>query len=103
VSGPALLTPLASRELRDALRTIARDNQRVARSLNDAVAQAARRLGSNPNLGSGRPYLPPPYRVWPLRRYSYLLVYDPTAAPVLILRMVHMKRDLPRVLADPLD
>jgi toxin ParE1/3/4 len=99
VSQPALLTPLARRELVDAIRTIAMDNERAARGLNDAVALAARRLGSNPSLGSNRPYLPSRYRVWPLRRYSYLLVYDPATEPVLILRVVHMRRDLPRLLA----
>jgi plasmid stabilization system protein ParE len=47
-----------------------------------------------------RPHLPPPYRFWSLTRFGYVLVYDPQTDPVEILRFVHTKRDLPRVLAD---
>jgi plasmid stabilization system protein ParE len=45
------------------------------------------------------PYVPSHYRFWPLRQYSYPLVYDTMAEPVRILRVVHMRRDLPRALA----
>lgn len=72
----------------------------AARGLNDAVELAARRLGANPRLGSVRPYVPERFRAWPLTRYGYLLVYDAGTDPVQILRIVHMARDLPRVLAD---
>ena len=75
----------------------------AAEQLQRAVADAARRIGENPFLGSVRPYLPPPYRFWSLTRFGYVLVYDPQTDPVEILRFVHTKRDLPRVLADFLD
>ena len=51
-------------------------------------------------MGSVRPHLPPPYRFWSLTRFGYVLVYDPQTDPVEILRFVHTRRDLPRVLAD---
>ena len=35
-----------------------------------------------------------------MRRYSYLLVHDRLGSPVRILRVVHIQRDLPRILAD---
>ena len=37
-------------------------------------------------------------RLWPLTRYSCLLVYDAAIDP-LILRVVHMRRDLPKLLS----
>ena len=72
----------------------------AARRLNDAVELATRRVGANPGLGSVRPYVPTRYRFWSLTRYRYLLVYDSTTTPVQIVRVVHMRRDLPRLLAD---
>jgi len=39
------------------------------------------------------------YRFWALTRYSCLPVYDSFSEPVRIVRVVHMRRDLPRVLA----
>lgn len=72
----------------------------AAERLKHAVADAARRIRQNPLLGSVRSHLPPPYRFWSLTRFGYVLVYDPQTDPVEILRFVHTKRDLPRVLAD---
>jgi plasmid stabilization system protein ParE len=76
------------------------DHAAAAEKLNRAVADAARRIAQNPLLGSVRPHLPPLYRFWSLARFGYVLVYDPQTDPVEILRFVHTKRDLPRVLAD---
>lgn len=99
MSGPAVLTPRARRELREALHEIGQNDLDAARSLNDAVVLASDRLGTNSNLGSSRPYLPRHLRAWALTRYRYLLIYDASRDPVQVLRMVHMARDLPRVLA----
>lgn len=73
----------------------------AADRMNDAVLDAALRLGANPLLGrtAPRPFLPP-YRFWSLTRFGYLLVYDPATDPVQILRCVYAGRDLPRVLAE---
>lgn len=72
----------------------------AAERLKHAVADAARRIGAEPAPRECRPHLPPPYRFWSLTRFGYVLVYDPQTDPVEILRFVHTKRDLPRVLAD---
>ncbi len=77
-----------------------RDNMAAAHGLNDAVELAAKRLGANPHLGRGRPYLPARFRAWPLRRYGYLLFYDCATDPVRIVRILHMARDLPQALAE---
>jgi plasmid stabilization system protein ParE len=95
---PARLSRVAQREFAQALRNM--EHVVAAEQLQRAVADAARRIGRNPSLGSVRPHLPAPYRFWSLTRFGYVLVYDPQTDPVEILRFVHTKRDLPRVLAD---
>ena len=97
MSQAARFSPEARREIDRALRGMTHASAREA--LRTAVVTAARRLGANPLLGSPRPHLPPPYRFL-LTRFGYVLVYDPRTDPVEILRFVHTRRDLPRVLAD---
>ena len=70
----------------------------AAEELRNELDDAARRLGRHPQLGSSRPHLPATYRFWSLPRFGYVLVYDPATDPVQILRFVHARRDLPRVL-----
>lgn len=98
MSRTARLSPAAQREFAKALGEL--EHALAAEKLKQALADAVRRLGENPFLGSVRPHLPPPYRFWSLIRFGYVLVYDPGTDPVEILRFVHTKRDLPRVLAD---
>ena len=69
-------------------------------ALRGAVEEAARRLGRNPQRGSVRPYLPAQFRFWLLPRFGFVMVYDPDTNPVEVLRFVHTRRDLPRVLAE---
>lgn len=92
--------PRAARELEHAAARIAEDRPDAAEAFLRAAITAAARIVVRPGLGSVRSYVPSRYRFWPLARYPYLLVYDTTTEPVRILRVVHMKRDLPRVLAD---
>jgi len=68
VSRPAILTPLAQRELQTALRDIAANNEAAARGLNDAVLEAAKLLRARPGVGRTSPYVPPRYRFWSLTR-----------------------------------
>jgi plasmid stabilization system protein ParE len=75
------------------------EHEAAQQAVYNAVETAARRLGDNPFLGSARPHLPAPYRFWSLTRFGYALVYDSQTDPVEILRFVHTRRDLPRVLA----
>ena len=97
----AVLTRQARRELVRAVQWIAKDNPDAAARLNDAVLEAALRLGANPLIGrTAPPPFLPSYRFWSLMRFSYLLVYDPATDPVEILRCVHTSRDLPRALAE---
>jgi plasmid stabilization system protein ParE len=98
LSTPARFSGRARSEIASALQEM--EHAAAAEALRHAIEDAARRLGGNPLLGSPRPYLPPTYRFWLLSRFGYVLVYDPATKPVEILRFVHTRRDLPRVLAD---
>ena len=96
-----LFAPRARRELRAASVWIARDNPAAAHALIDEAVRSANRLADHPLLGRRRPeLLPEPYRFWSLRGFPYLLVYNATATPPRILRVLHMARDLPAALAE---
>lgn len=97
----AVLAPEAQRELRNAIRHIGRENLAAAETLRRAVEEIARRIGPRPLLGHVRPDLAPErYRFWSLTAFSMLLVYDTHTDPIEILRLVHTKRDLPKLLKD---
>jgi toxin ParE1/3/4 len=95
-----IFAPQAARELEHAAAQIAENNPDAAEAFLRAALTAATRIASRPGLGSARPHVPPRFRFWPLTRYSYLLVYDASTEPVVILRVVHMRRDLPKLLSD---
>jgi plasmid stabilization system protein ParE len=66
-----------------------------------AVADAAERVVRRPLLGYRRlELLPPRFRFWAVRGFDYLLVYNAEHPDRLILRVVHMARDLAPLLAD---
>jgi antitoxin ParD1/3/4/toxin ParE1/3/4 len=54
-------------------------------------------LASNPESGHLRQDLTPlPVKFWPV--FSYLIVYDPAARPVAIVRVLHGRRDVESIL-----
>lgn len=65
--------------------------ERIARR----IGEAARLLGEFPFIGHGRPDLRPPRRV--IAASPYLLVHVSTEDEVVILRVLHERRDLKRV------
>ncbi len=65
-----------------------------------AVLQAAGALARRPMLGRRLPdLLPEPFRFWSLPRLHLLRVYDPGAAPAMVLRIMSTDRDLRLLLA----
>ena len=68
LSWPARLSGVARREFAQALQDM--EHAAAAEKLQRAVADAAKRLGENPLLGSVRPHLPPLYRFWSLIRFG---------------------------------
>lgn len=101
MSEPAVFAPAALTDLLEAVAWIAKDNPLAAETLRDVAATAARRLGRHPHLGAIRPLLGADrYRFFRLRGYPYLLVYTADTSPPRILSVLHMARDLPKIIAD---
>jgi toxin ParE1/3/4 len=101
VSRPARFTTTAQIEIREAAAWIRKDNRRAAAAFREAVQGVARLIGEHPLVGHVRPELTPaPYRFSVVRGFPYLVVYDPTPARPVIVRVVHGARDLPEVLRD---
>jgi toxin ParE1/3/4 len=98
----ARLSPGAMLDLRDAVLWIRQDNLRAALTLRQDVDRLARLIGANPNLGTARPELGDGgLRAIPLRRFPYVLVYDPRLSPVVIVRVFHGARDISVLLRGP--
>jgi len=99
LSQPARITATARHEIEKALREI--EHASAALRLRDAVALAARRIGTHPLLGRQNTILVGSrYRFWSVPGFPYLIVYRPDSVPPSIVRFVHTARDLPTVLAD---
>jgi toxin ParE1/3/4 len=98
----AVFSPHARHDLLDAVRWIAKDNPTAARGLRNAVVKAAGRIGAHPEAGMVRPELvDEPVRFVTLTGYPYVVVYDSSLKPPLILRVLHGARDLPNVMRGP--
>ena len=95
----AVLSPRARRDLLEAVRWIAKDNKLAAQGLRAAIVACARRIGEYPEIGSIRTELADdPVRFLPLTGFPYIVVYDRSFRPPLILRVLHGARDIPHVL-----
>ena len=93
-------TPQAVADLFDIWSFIAEDNRAAADRGEEAVFSACDFLAESPLAGRIRTDLTPlPVRFWVLQPYPhYLVVYDPEKQPLPIIRILHISRDLPRVL-----
>jgi toxin ParE1/3/4 len=98
---PDLFAPSARRELLAAVTWVAQDNEAAANALLAAALQSARRIADRPLLGRARPeLLPAPYRFWRIAGFPYVIVYNASRRPPLVLRVLHMARDLAPLLVD---
>jgi plasmid stabilization system protein ParE len=79
---------------------IARDNLAAADQVANAIFDACEMLGQNPALGHAKIDLTrKPIRFWTLAAYpNYIISYRTMEDGVQILRVVHGRRNLPRVL-----
>jgi antitoxin ParD1/3/4/toxin ParE1/3/4 len=81
------------REIRDYL--VSQGGRRLARYVLQEITAAFRLLASHPEAGHFRTDLTPlPVKFWPV--FSYLIVYDPAARPLAIVRVLHGRQDLGR-------
>ncbi len=101
-------TPAAARftrealaDLRTAVGWISRDDPAAADRLRITANEAAKAIGEHPMMGPVRPeFAPERFRFFVLRRFPYLIVYEPDQNPPRILRVVHASQDLAVLLAD---
>lgn len=93
-----LLTPEAERDLDHIREYLARrGGPRVARYVLRELREAFRFLTSTPEAGHRREDLTDaPVKFWTV--FSYLVVYDPAARPIVILNILHGARDVPSLL-----
>lgn len=83
------------REIRDYLAS--QGGRHVARYVLQEITAAFRLLAAHPEAGHFRWDLTPlPVKFWPV--FSYLIVYDPAARPLAIVRVLHGRQDVVPIL-----
>ncbi len=100
---PNNLSPRALRDINEAVDDIAESaaGPAFADRFAVAVAEAAAWVARRPLLGHRRlELLPGHFRFSAVKGFSYLLVYDAEHPDRIVLRVVHMARDLGPLLAD---
>ena len=93
-----VLSPVAESELAEILDYIADQSgsRRVVENVLDDFVKAFEELAAAPGIGFRRARLTGRnVRWWPVHRY--LVVYDPQATPLRVLRVLHGARDLERL------
>ena len=100
-----VLRERANRDAEEAVDYYLRDaGERTARRFVLALERAFAQVAVHPAAGSSRyahELSLPSLRVWPLRRYPYLLFYVERDDHVDVWRLLHAERDIPAWLRDP--
>ena len=93
-------TPDAVADRDDIWQFIASDNRAAADRVEEAIFAACEALARNPFQGPVRPDLTKlPVRFWTLPCYpNYIVVYRPETNPLQVLRVLHGKRNIRRIL-----
>ena len=90
-------SPEARLDLLNIWEYIARDDLDTADRVEQEIEQAVIRLTNNPDLGHWRRDLTSkPVRFW--RVYSFLIIYNPTARPLEVVRILSGYRDIAALL-----
>ncbi len=94
-----VLSPESKNDLREIRDYLARQGgRRLARYVLEEIAAAFRLLVAHPEAGHSRRDLTPlPVKFWPV--FLYLIVYDPAARPLAIVRVLHVRRDVAAILS----
>lgn len=92
-----VLTPAAEEDLLGILEHLEGESATAVLRVLDALQEAIQRLADNPGLGHVRPDLTREgVRFWPV--FSYLVIYRSETSPLEIVRVLHGKRDIRRLL-----
>jgi toxin ParE1/3/4 len=95
----AIFSSRARQEFLKAVRWIAKDNPSSAKSLREVVQKSTLNLAEYPFSGIERiDIAAPPTRFLILPGFSYIIVYDASIKPPVVLRFLHEARDLPELL-----
>ena len=73
----------------------------LSHDFSHALQSALARIAEFPMIGMKADLGPDGLRVWPVRRFSYLVFYIPHADRIDVLRILHAARDVPREFASP--
>jgi antitoxin ParD1/3/4/toxin ParE1/3/4 len=94
-----VLTPAAEGDIVGILDYIEQDNPPAATRVREALVDAMRLLAEHPGIGHTRADLADELvRFWPV--FSYLVIYRPGRNPIEIVRVLHGKRDVRRLLEE---
>lgn len=94
-----VLTPAAEGDIVGILDYIEQDNPSAAIRVREALLDAMRLLAEHPGIGHTRADLADEVvRFWPV--FSYLVIYRPDTHPIQIVRVLHGKRDVRRLLEE---
>jgi plasmid stabilization system protein ParE len=98
-----VLSPEAKDDLRD-IRSylVSQGGNRLARYVLNEITEAFRLLTSHPEAGHYRKDLTPlAVKFWSV--FSYLIVYNPAAKPLAVIRVLHGRRDVQAILSPETD
>ena len=94
-----VLTPAAEGDLLKIIEYLEGDSPDAVLRVVDALDEAMQRLAENPGIGHGRSDLTrEDVRFWPV--FKYLVIYRPESQPLQIVRVLHARRDVKRILGD---
>jgi toxin ParE1/3/4 len=92
-------TPAAGQDYRDILEYLADHSEQAAERFAEEVADRIRLLSTQPRIGRPRDDLAPGVRSIVIGQY--ILFYRASDSEVVVLRILHGSRDIPRVFGDP--
>jgi plasmid stabilization system protein ParE len=96
---PFDLTPEAVADLREIWQFISQDSVDAADRVLDDFYESFARLAATPGMGHKREDLTRrDVRFWPI--YSYLVIYQLSSRPLLVIAVLHGNRDVKRLLQD---
>lgn len=92
------LTPRAQQDLREIWHHIAKENEAAADRLLTRLFEKFERAANHPEIGPARPEIGESARL--LIEGSYIAIYDPAPYGVLVIAIVHGRRDPSHWLSD---
>ena len=94
-----VLTPAAEGDLLKIIEYLEGESLDAVLKVVDALDEAMQRLAENPGIGHVRPDLTGEHvRFWSV--FKYLVIYRPETEPLEIVRVLHGRRDVKRILGD---